>query len=92
MTSLGMINDFNLAEEYFSSGTILSNILSNDANELKQSIDNYMETKLIEFQNIMKMKVDSFITGKLNNFYNKPFEGYDKILFDIDGKSIYSTM
>jgi len=103
MTSSGMINefnlaeekyssgtskDFNLAEEKYSSGTILSNILSNDASELKQSIDNYMETKLIEFQNIMKMKVDSFITGKLNNFYNKPFEGYDKILFDTDGKKI----
>ncbi len=75
-----------------SSSTILSNILSNDAIELKQSIDNYMETKLNEFQNIMKMKVDSFITGKLNNFYNKPFEGYDKILFNTDGKKSFNNV
>lgn len=88
MTSSSTSNEFNLADEKKSSGTILSNILSNDANELKQSIDNYMETKLTEFQNIMKMKVDSFITGKLNNFYNKPFEGHEKILFDTDGKKI----
>lgn len=88
MTSSGTLKEFNLAEEKNSSGTILSNILSNEANELKQSIDNYMETKLNEFQNIMKMKVGSFITDKLNNFYNKPFEGHDKVLFDTDGKNI----
>ena len=49
MTSSGTSKEFNLADEKISSGTILSNILSNDANELKQSIDNYMETKLNEF-------------------------------------------
>ena len=84
MTSSSTSKEFNLADEKISSSTILSNILSNDVNELKQSIDNNMETKLNEFQNIMKMKVGSFITDKLNNFYNKPFEGYDKNLFDTD--------
>jgi len=88
MTSSGTSKEFNIADEKISSGSILSNILSNDANELKLSIDNYMETKLNEFQNIMKMKVGSFITDKLNDFYNKSFEGHDKVLFDSDGKDI----
>jgi len=68
MTSLGMLKEFNL--------TTLSNILSTDTCELKQS----METKLNEFQNI--------ISGKLNNLYYKSIEGHDKILFDTDGKDI----
>jgi hypothetical protein len=71
-----------------SSSIILSNILASESCELKTTIDSYMDTKLKEFQEIMKSKVDSIITDKIDKFYNKSFEEHEKVLFDINGNSI----
>ena len=68
-----------------SSSIILSNILATESCELRTAIDSYMDTKLKELQEIMKMKVESVITGKLDKFYNKSFEDHEKVLFDRDG-------
>jgi hypothetical protein len=68
-----------------SSSIILSNILATESCELKTTIDSYMDTKLKEFQEIMKSKVDSIITDKIDKFYNKSFEEHEKVLFDKDG-------
>jgi len=68
-----------------SSSIILSNVLATESCELRTAIDSYMDTKLKEFQEIMKTKVESVITGRLDKFYNKSFEDHDKILFDQDG-------
>jgi hypothetical protein len=68
-----------------SSSIILSNVLATESCELRTAIDSYMDTKLKELQEIMKTKVDSVITGRLDKFYNKSFEDHDKILFDSDG-------
>jgi hypothetical protein len=68
-----------------SSSIILSNILASESCELKTTIDIYMDTKLKEFQEIMKSKVDSIITEKIDKFYNKSFEDYEKVLFDREG-------
>ena len=68
-----------------SSSIILSNILASESCELKTTIDNYMDTKLKEFQEIMKSKVDSIITDKIDKFYNKSVEEHEKVLFDSNG-------
>ena len=68
-----------------SSSIILSNILATESCELRTAIDSYMDTKLKELQEIMKMKVESVITGRLDKFYNKSFEDHEKVLFDSDG-------
>ena len=68
-----------------SSSIILSNVLATESCELRTAIDSYMDTKLKELQEIMKMKVESVITGRLDKFYNKSFEGHDKVLFDKNG-------
>ena len=68
-----------------SSSIILSNILATESCELRTAIDSYMDTKLKELQEIMKTKVDSVITGRLDKFYNKSFEDHEKVLFDSDG-------
>jgi len=68
-----------------SSSIILSNILATESCELKNTIDRYMDTKLKELQDVMKSKVESVITGRLDKFYNKSFEDHDKVLFDKDG-------
>jgi hypothetical protein len=68
-----------------SSSIILSNILASESCELKNAIDSYMDTKLKELQEIMKMKVESVITGRLDKFYNKSFEDHEKVLFNKDG-------
>jgi hypothetical protein len=68
-----------------SSSIILSNVLATESCELRTAIDSYMDTKLKELQDIMKSKVESVITGRLDKFYNKSFEDHDKILFDKDG-------
>jgi hypothetical protein len=69
-----------------SSSIILSNILASESCELKTTIDSYMDTKLKEFQEIMKSKVDSIIADKIDKFYNKSFEEHEKVLFDTDGE------
>lgn len=71
-----------------SSSIILSNILASESCELKTTIDSYMDTKLKEFQEIMKSKVDIIITEKIDKFYNKSFENHEKVLFDKNGISI----
>ena len=71
-----------------SSSIILSNILASESCELKTTIDDYMDTKLKEFQEIMKSKVDNIITDKIDKFYNKSFEDHEKILFDTIGSHI----
>jgi hypothetical protein len=63
-----------------SSSIILSNILATESCELKNTIDRYMDTKLKELQDVMKSKVESVITGRLDKFYNKSFEDHDKVL------------
>jgi len=68
-----------------SSSIILSNVLATESCELRTAIDGYMDTKLKEFQEIMKTKVESVITGRLDKFYNKSFEDHEKVLFDKDG-------
>ena len=68
-----------------SSSIILSNVLATESCELRTAIDSYMDTKLKELQEIMKTKVESFITGRLDKFYNKSCEDHEKILFDSDG-------
>ena len=68
-----------------SSSIILSNVLETESCELRTAIDSYMNTKLKELQEIMKTKVESVITGRLDKFYNKSFEGHDKVLFDKNG-------
>jgi hypothetical protein len=65
-----------------SSSIILSNVLATESCELRTAIDSYMDTKLKEFQEIMKSKVESVITGRLDKFYNKSFEDHEKVLFD----------
>jgi hypothetical protein len=69
-----------------SSSIILSNILASESCELKTTLDSYIDTKLKEFQEIMKSKVDSIITDKIDKFYNKSFEDHEKVLFDTDGE------
>lgn len=71
-----------------SSSIILSDILASESCELKTTIDSYIDTKLREFQEIMKSKVDSIITDKIDKFYNKSFEDHDKVLFDSNGLDI----
>ena len=66
-----------------SSSIILSNILATESCELRTAIDGYMDTKLKEFQEIMKTKVESVITDKIDKFYNKSFEDNEKVLFNI---------
>jgi len=68
-----------------SSSIILSNVLATESCELRTAIDSYMDTKLKELQEIMKMKVESVITSRLDKFYNKSFEDHEKVLFDKDG-------
>jgi hypothetical protein len=68
-----------------SSSIILSNILASESCELKTTIDSYIDTKLKEFQEIMKSKVDSIIADKIEKFYNKSFEDHEKVLFDKNG-------
>lgn len=75
-----------MASAYSSSSSIiLSNVLATESCELRTAIDTYMDTKLKEFQDVMKSKVESVITGRLDKFYNKSFEDHDKVLFDKNG-------
>lgn len=71
-----------------SSSIILSNILATESCELRKAIDDYMNTKLKEFQEIMKSKVESVIKNKIDKFYNKSFEDHEKVLFDKNGADL----
>ena len=71
-----------------SSSVILSNILTTDKCELGETINKYLETKLKEFQEIMKSKVDSIIADKIDKFYSKPFEDHETVLFDKNGEDL----
>jgi hypothetical protein len=78
-----------------SSSIILSNVLATESCELRTAIDSYMDTKLKELQDVMKSKVESVITGRLDKFYNKSFEDHDKVLFDKNGLQLineYNSM
>ncbi len=68
-----------------SSSIILSYILASESCELKTTIDSYIDTKLKEFQEIMKTKIESVITHKIDKFYNKSFEDHEKVLFYKEG-------
>lgn len=71
-----------------SSSIILSNILTTERCELGETINKYMETKLKEFQEIMKSKVDRIIADKIDKFYNKSFADHETVLFDKNGEDI----
>jgi hypothetical protein len=71
-----------------SSSIFLSNVLANESCELRQAIDGYIDTKLKEFQVIMKSKLEVIIADKIDKIYNKSFEDHDKILFDKNGRHL----
>lgn len=71
-----------------SSSIILSNILSTESCELRETIDHYMETKLKEFLSITKSKIENIIANKIDKFYNKSFEDHEKVLFDKNGADL----
>jgi hypothetical protein len=72
-----------------SSSIILSNILQDESCELKGAINTFMEEKLHELELLIKSKVDTIVTDKLDKFYNKSFSDLDNILFDtINGNHI----
>ena len=73
-----------------SSSIILSNVLATESCELRTAIESYMDTKLKELQEIMKTKVESVITGRLDKFYNKSFEDHEKVLFDANGLTSFT--
>ena len=68
----------------FLNSVILGNILNHEKCELKNSIDAYMDSKIKDFQVIMKKSVDDIINTKVNTFCNK----HESILFDEDGSKI----
>ena len=69
----------------FLNSVILGNILNHEKCELKNSIDAYMDSKIKDFQVIMKKSVDDIINTKVNTFCNKPFDKHESILFNEDG-------
>lgn len=72
-----------------SSSIILSNILQDESCELKGAINTFMEEKLHELELLIKSKVDTIVTDRLDKFYNKSFSDFDNILFDtINGDHI----
>jgi hypothetical protein len=74
-----------------SSSVILSNILVNESCELREAIDGYMNMKCKELQEILKSKLESIITNKLDKFYNKSFEEHEKVLFDKNGTDLINN-
>jgi len=72
----------------FLNSVILGNILNHEKCELKKSIDVYMDSKIKDFQVMMKKSVDDIINTKVNTFCNKPFDKHENILFDKDGSKI----
>jgi hypothetical protein len=72
----------------FLNSVILGNILNHEKCELKNSIDAYMDSKIKDFQVIMKKSVDDIINTKVNTFCNKPFDKHVNALFDKDGSKI----
>lgn len=72
----------------FLNSVILGNILNHEKCELKNSIDAYMDSKIKDFQVMMKKNVDDIINSKVNTFCNKPFDKHESILFDEDGSKI----
>jgi len=72
----------------FLNSVILGNILDHEKCELKNSIDAYMDSKIKDFQVMMKKSVDDIINTKVNTFCNKPFDKHENVLFDEDGSKI----
>ena len=72
----------------FLNSVILGNILNHEKCELKNSIDIYMDSKIKDFQVMMKKSVDDIINTKVNTFCNKPFDKHENVLFDLDGSKI----
>lgn len=72
----------------FLNSVILGNILNHEKCELKNSIDAYMDSKIKDFQIMIKKSVDDIINTKVNTFCNKPFDKHESILFDKDGSKI----
>ena len=72
----------------FLNSVILGNILNHEKCELKNSIDAYMDSKIKDFQVMMKKNVDDIINTKANTFCNKPFDKHENVLFDLDGSKI----
>jgi len=72
----------------FLNSVILGNILDHEKCELKNSIDAYMDSKIKDFQVMMKKSVDDIINTKVNTFCNKPFDKHENVLFNNDGSKI----
>jgi hypothetical protein len=72
----------------FLNSVILGNILNHEKCELKNSIDAYMDSKIKDFQVIMKKSVDDIINTKVNTFCNKPFDKHESILFNENGSRL----
>lgn len=72
----------------FLNSVILGNILNHEKCELKNSIDAYMDSKIKDFQVMIKKSVDDIINTKVNTFCNKPFDNHENVLFDEDGSKI----
>jgi hypothetical protein len=72
----------------FLNSVILGNILNHEKCELKNSIDAYMDSKIKDFQVMMKKSVDDIINTKVNTFCNKSFDKHESILFNENGSRL----
>ena len=72
----------------FLNSVILGNILNHEKCELKNSIDVYMDSKITDFQVMMKKSVDDIVNTKVNTFCNKSFDNHENVLFDENGSKL----
>ena len=71
-----------------SNSIILKDILTSESSELTNSINSFMENKINEFTTIMKTNIEKAISEKIDKFYKNANSQHDKILFNIDGKTV----
>ena len=64
-----------------SNSIILTNIISEETSEWKDTISSFIQTKTDEFKTIMKANIENILNDKISNFYNRDFS-HDNILFD----------
>jgi hypothetical protein len=67
-----------------SNSVILTEILNSENSEWREAMSSFMESKTKEFQAIMKATVEKTMTDKIGSFYNRSFEQYETVLFDVD--------
>ena len=72
----------------FLNSVILGNILNHEKCEFKNSIDVYMDSKIKDFQAMMKKSVDDIINTKVNTYCNKPFDNHENVLFGENGSKL----